>query len=86
MSPSKSKIDVAQQAEQELNSNKAKTGGGRGASNDDSGVDSSVENRFPGAEVKTGDDLVTNSGYNRKIPPEEGGSLDSKGRYVEKAL
>jgi hypothetical protein len=85
MSPTKSKIDMAYQAERELNSNEAKTGSGRGSSNDDSGVDSSVEKRFPGAQVKSGDDLITNSSYDRKIPTEEGGSLDSKGRYVSNA-
>lgn len=70
---------ISAQAERELNSS-ANAGPGRGNNTDDSGVDTSVENRFPGAQVKVGDDLVTNAGYDRKIPEDEGGDIDAKGR------
>jgi hypothetical protein len=76
------KQNVAYQAESDLNSYQAKTGTGKTSSSDESGVDSTVESRFPGSEVKYGDDLVTNAGYNRHIPP-EGGDLDARGRYLE---
>jgi len=72
--------NIAAQAERDLNSYQAKTGAGRQSSSDDAGVDTSVENKFPGAKVQYGDDLTTSASYNRKIPTEEGGEVDDRGR------
>ncbi|KAH7041002.1 uncharacterized protein B0I36DRAFT_344649 [Microdochium trichocladiopsis] len=72
--------NIAEQAERDLNTYQAKTGAGKQSSNDDAGVDTSVERKFPGAKVEYGDDLKTNAGYNRKIPVEEGGDVDVRGR------
>lgn len=79
MSDSKNLPDIAAKAERDLNSNQAKSG--TAGSQDDSGVNTSVENKFPGAQVTYGDDLTTSGSYDRKIPPSEGGDLDSKGRW-----
>lgn len=78
-----SHIEIARQAERDLNTYQAKTSVGKGSSSDDTGVDSSVETKFPGAEVKAGQELSTNAGYNRRIPPSEGGELDDRGRFVK---
>lgn len=73
--------NIAAQAERDLNSYQAKTGAGRQSSGgDDAGVDTNVENKFPGAKVQYGDDLTTSASYNRKIPVEEGGEVDDRGR------
>ncbi|KAL2192607.1 hypothetical protein P885DRAFT_47325 [Corynascus similis CBS 632.67] len=74
--------DIAQQAEREMNTYQSKTGAGKGRTTglDDYGVNDTVENKFPGSDVKVGDDLVTNQGYNRRIPPYEGG--DDKTAHV----
>ncbi|KAI8628657.1 hypothetical protein F5Y19DRAFT_476202 [Xylariaceae sp. FL1651] len=73
---------IAEEAERDLNSYEAKTGAHKGSSNDEAGVDSRVEKKFPGAQVRCGDDLSTNTSYNKRIPPEEGGDLDSRGRQT----
>ena len=54
----------------------------------ESGVDTSVENKFPGAEVKIGGQ---GAGDNRPIPVDEGGEVISKpgqptGRYADSPL
>lgn len=72
--------NIINQAERDLNSYQAKTGAGKSSSNDDAGVDSSVESRFPGAKVQYDEDLSTNASYNKRIPPEEGGDTDARGR------
>lgn len=74
-------LDLAQQAERDLNSYQAKTGANKQSSSDEAGVDTRVEKKFAGAEVKYDDDLSTNRGYNKRIPPQEGGETDSRGRY-----
>ncbi|ETS76401.1 hypothetical protein PFICI_11788 [Pestalotiopsis fici W106-1] len=74
--------NVAEQAERDLNSYRAKTGAGKFSSSDDAGIDSRVENRFPGAQVQYDTELSTNRGYNKRIPPEEGGDLDARGRQT----
>lgn len=80
MAPTKDELNqIAQQAEADLNSYQAKQGLNN-SSVDDAGVDSNVETKFPGAEVKYHPDISTNAGYNRRIPPEEGGELDDRGR------
>lgn len=79
MAPSNEELNrIAQEAERDLNSHQAKTGGNN-SSIDDSGVDSGVTTKFPGSTVDT--DVTTNVGDNRRIPPEEGGVLDDRGRY-----
>ncbi|KAI1500481.1 hypothetical protein F5X99DRAFT_236546 [Biscogniauxia marginata] len=72
--------NIAEQAEKDLNSHQAKTGAHKTSPSDEAGVDTRVENKFPGAEVRYDKDLSTNAGYNKRIPPEEGGELDSRGR------
>ncbi|KAK4186339.1 hypothetical protein QBC35DRAFT_554269 [Podospora australis] len=76
---------IAQEAERDLNSYSAKTGHGRTAtSNDTSGINEANERKFPGstAKVGDGDDLITNRSYNRRIPGDEGGDRDDKGRWL----
>jgi hypothetical protein len=82
MAPSKDELNkIAVDAERDLNSYQAKQGLNN-VSVEDAGVDSIVEKKFPGAEVKVGTEISTNAGYNRRIPPEEGGELDDRGRQV----
>ncbi|KAI0476703.1 hypothetical protein F4859DRAFT_521277 [Xylaria cf. heliscus] len=73
---------IAEEAQRNLNTYEAKTGTHRTSRNDEAGVDTRVENRFPGSQVKYGQDLSTNAGYNKRIPPEEGGDLDARGRQT----
>lgn len=65
--------DIAQQAERDVNTHRAKAGHADGL--DDAGVDSSAE-KFPGSQVRYGDDLSSS----HRIAPEEGGELDARGR------
>lgn len=65
---------IAQSAERDVNTHRAKTGHAGGL--DDAGVDSSAEKKFPGSQVRYGDDLSSS----RRIPPAEGGELDTRGR------
>ncbi|PSR78450.1 hypothetical protein BD289DRAFT_376679 [Coniella lustricola] len=82
MAPSNEELNrIAKQAEIDLNSYQAKTGSNN-KSADNVGVDSGVESKFPGAEVKYDDELSTNASYNKRIPPEEGGELDARGRQT----
>jgi len=85
MAPSSEELqNIAAQAEQDLNSYSAKTGSSRsqGVTTVESGVNSEVEKKFPGATVAYPPDISTNAGYNRRIPPEEGGELDDRGRHT----
>ncbi|KAH9884553.1 hypothetical protein F4778DRAFT_762603 [Xylariomycetidae sp. FL2044] len=83
MAPSSEELrNIAEQAEKDLNTYEAKTGAKKTSPSDDAGVDSRVENKFPGSEVKYGEDLSTNAGYNKRIPPSEGGELDDRGRQT----
>jgi len=80
MSPSKDELNaIAVEAEASVNTYQAKTGRARRTAGDGP-VDTTVEKRFPGAEVKYGEDLSTNAGYNRRIPPDEGGEVGVNGR------
>jgi hypothetical protein len=80
MAPSKDELNkIAYQAEADLNSYQAKQGLNN-SSVDDAGVDSGIEKKFPGAEVRYHPDISTNAGYNRRILPEEGGEVDDRGR------
>ncbi|KAJ9136690.1 hypothetical protein NKR23_g9589 [Pleurostoma richardsiae] len=82
MAPSNDELRrIAAEAEQDLNSPQAKNIGRR-TGLDDAGVDSQVERKFPGAEVSYQPDLSTNAGYDRRIPPSEGGDLDARGRQA----
>ena len=71
---------IAKNAEADLNTWQSKTGEARPQGLDDAGVNSFTEKKFPSSDVRYGDDLSTNRGYNRRIPPEEGGDLDERGR------
>ncbi|KAM5360645.1 hypothetical protein ACJZ2D_013605 [Fusarium nematophilum] len=73
---------IAKQAEQDLNTYQAKTGNARPQGADTAGVNPIVENKFEGAQVEFGDELSTNRGYNKRIPPSEGGILDDRGRQT----
>lgn len=82
MAPSNAELNaIAKQAELDLNSYQAKQGLNN-SSLSEAGVDAGVEKKFPGAQVKYGEDLSTSASYNKRIPPEEGGELDARGRYV----
>ena len=80
---------LAQQAERDLNSHQAKSGGYNSSDTaNESGVDPSVVNKFPGSTVQVGS-AASGAGDNREIPVEEGGDLISKpgekggsGQYV----
>ncbi|KAK5989422.1 hypothetical protein PT974_10941 [Cladobotryum mycophilum] len=64
---------VSRQAEVDLNTYQAKTGNARREGH---------ERKFDSADVSYGDDLSTNKGDNRRIPPSEGGELDARGRQT----
>ncbi|KAI1393771.1 uncharacterized protein F4822DRAFT_424234 [Hypoxylon trugodes] len=83
MAPSPETLrNIADQAERDLNSYESKTGAHKTSRNDEAGVDTRVENRFPGADVRYDTDISTNRGYNKRIPPEEGGEVDARGRQT----
>lgn len=71
---------ISKAAEADLNTYQSKTGNARPQGLDDAGVNSYAEKKFDGAEVTYGDDLSTNAGYNKRIPPGEGGIVDDRGR------
>ncbi|KAL6862227.1 hypothetical protein J3F83DRAFT_745455 [Trichoderma novae-zelandiae] len=74
--------EISRRAEADLNTYQAKTGAARPSTLDDAGVDSNVEKKFDSANVTYGDDLSTNRGYNKRIPPGEGGDVDARGRQA----
>jgi hypothetical protein len=71
---------IAKQAEKDLNTYQAKTGAARPNDVENAGVNPHAEKKFEGAHVEFGDELSTNAGYNKRIPPSEGGITDDKGR------
>lgn len=71
---------IAKNAEADLNTWQSKTGEARPQGLDDAGVNSYTEKKFPSSDLRYGDDLSTNRGYNTRIPPEEGGIRDDRGR------
>ncbi|KAK5629597.1 hypothetical protein RRF57_005312 [Xylaria bambusicola] len=73
---------IAEEAERNINTYESKTGAHKTSPSDDAGVDTRVENQFPSSSVRYSDDLSTNAGYNKRIPPEEGGDLDARGRQT----
>ncbi|KAF1941144.1 hypothetical protein EJ02DRAFT_503708 [Clathrospora elynae] len=70
---------IAQQAEKELNSTAAVHGHSGSDSTRESGVDQSVENKFPGAKVTYGS-AASGQGNNREIPLSEGGDIKANGQ------
>jgi len=72
-------LDIAKQAEADLNSHRAKHGSAGSTSVDDSGVDETVTSKFPGSTVTVGS-AASGAGDNREIPVEEGGDVDARGR------
>lgn len=85
-------LDLAKQAEQDMNSYKMRTehdmssqirsgtgDHGKGASDStlESGVDESVRGKFPGADVIYGS-AASGAGDNREIPLSEGGDIDPR--------
>ncbi|KAG9698661.1 hypothetical protein KCU95_g2437, partial [Aureobasidium melanogenum] len=66
-------LKLAQQAERDLNSYGAKQGQATSDSALESGVDESVTNKFPGAEVNVGS---TGASNNQRIPLSEGNDID----------
>ncbi|KIL85048.1 hypothetical protein FAVG1_11476 [Fusarium avenaceum] len=73
---------IAKEAEQDLNTYQAKTGNARPQDVGGAGFNAYAENKFEGAHVEFGDELSTNAGYNKRIPPSEGGIVDDKGRQA----
>ncbi|UNI16015.1 hypothetical protein JDV02_002493 [Purpureocillium takamizusanense] len=73
---------LAEQAEADLNTYQSKTGNARPQGLDDAGVNSMAAKKFGSAEVNYGDELSTNRGFNKRIPPSEGGALDDRGRQT----
>lgn len=71
---------ISKQAEADLNTYQSKTGNARPQGLDDAGVNSFAEKKFDSAQVEYGDELSTNRGFNKRIPPSEGGVLDDRGR------
>lgn len=75
---------ISKQAEQDLGTEQNLTGNNRHEGLAEAGVNSYAEKKFAdhGAELQTGDELSTNAGYNKRIPPSEGGILDDRGRQT----
>ncbi|KAK4227363.1 hypothetical protein QBC38DRAFT_455308 [Podospora fimiseda] len=74
---------IARDAEHDLNSYSAKTGSGKHhlPRYADTGIND-TEKKFPGSTLKVGDDVITSASYNRRIPGDEGGDVDDKGRWI----
>ncbi|MCJ1293793.1 hypothetical protein MMC34_005349 [Xylographa carneopallida] len=72
-------LDIAKQAESDLNSHEAKHGHGSSQSVNDSGVDENVTSKFPGSTVTIGS-AASGAGDNREIPVEEGGDINKLGQ------
>ncbi|KAK5013850.1 hypothetical protein LTR16_004113, partial [Cryomyces antarcticus] len=70
-------LEIAKQAERDLNSHEAKHGHDAALSTLDSGVDDSVTNKFPGSTVTIGS-AASGAGDNREIPVEEGGNISKE--------
>ncbi|KAG9559678.1 hypothetical protein KCU77_g15379, partial [Aureobasidium melanogenum] len=75
-------LKLAQQAERDLNSYGAKQGQSNSDSALESGVDESVSNKFPGADVTVGS---TGASDNQRIPESEGGDIDPSTGKLHKA-
>ncbi|KAN0108462.1 hypothetical protein V8E51_008204, partial [Hyaloscypha variabilis] len=76
-------LAAAKQAERDLNSYQAKQGlNNNSDSTLESGVNSAVTSRFPGATVTYGS-AASGQGDNREIPVEEGGSIGRDGQLTK---
>ena len=72
--------DIAKQAEADLNTYQAKTGTAPKGLGEGGANAALAERKFESAKVLQDDELSTNAGYNKRIPPSEGGVLDDRGR------
>jgi len=85
MSSEQNPLDIAAQAERDLNSREAKTGASKPSdSANESGVDVNVTNKFPGSTVTYGS-AASGQGDNREIPESEGGGFNPKTGQPTKA-
>ncbi|KUL88536.1 hypothetical protein ZTR_05430 [Talaromyces verruculosus] len=87
--------DIAYQAQRDLNSHQAKQGAGQKSLSstypsihffffsDESGLNENVTRDFPGAEVRYGEMANHGGSGSRKIPPEQGGDYDARGRVTQ---
>ncbi|KLJ05627.1 hypothetical protein EMPG_09336 [Blastomyces silverae] len=76
----------AYQAERDLNTYQAKTGRAKEGPQNlaaESGVEASVEYKFPGSQVKYGPGSTASGSDHRIIPPEEGGRYDDRGHVTK---
>ncbi|TLS23163.1 uncharacterized protein PpBr36_06752 [Pyricularia pennisetigena] len=80
--PSQNKLNkIAHQAEADLNTYEAKVGHDfRTGANFDAGVDTKAENKFPGAEVRYGEDLTTEVARGRQGDPDAADKEAQKAR------
>ncbi|CAI7628249.1 hypothetical protein N7509_003242 [Penicillium cosmopolitanum] len=78
-------LRIAHEAEKDLNSYQAKQGlGPKSDSAQESGVNELVEKRFPEAGgVKYGPGATASGSDHRKIPEDEGGTRDDRGRLPQ---
>ncbi|KAI9719034.1 MAG: hypothetical protein M1812_003664 [Candelaria pacifica] len=75
MSNQEDPLVIAQKAERDLNSHSAKHGHNNSASTTESGIDTSVTEKFPGSTATYGS-AASGAGNNREIPVEEGGDIN----------
>ncbi|QKX53523.1 uncharacterized protein TRUGW13939_00602 [Talaromyces rugulosus] len=76
--------NMAYQAERDLNSHQKKTGSEKQSDSTlESGVNENVQRDFPGADVQYGERANYGGSETRKIPPEQGGDFDARGRMTE---
>lgn len=70
-------LELAERAEEEVNTYQAKTGRARGNDLGEAGVDTRVEKKFPGAQVAYEPDIRINKNVAKKLAEEEeGGNRD----------
>ncbi|PQE05860.1 Kynurenine formamidase protein [Rutstroemia sp. NJR-2017a BVV2] len=75
----KDPIDLAKQAEVDLNSHALKHGVHNTSDSGESGVNQGVESKFPGASVTYGS-AASGAGDNREIPVQDGGDIGANGQ------
>ncbi|KAK3335023.1 hypothetical protein B0H65DRAFT_480671 [Neurospora tetraspora] len=75
---------LAEEAERDLNTWYAKTGHRRaGIEEEAPGINElEASRKFPGTEIRYGEDLCTNKSWDKKIPEPEGGDRDDKGHLL----
>jgi len=78
---SQNPLDIAAEAEKQLNDPAMKSGDRKGQADStlESGVDDSVTQKFPGSTVTYGS-AASGAGDNREIPESEGGDIGKNGR------